>query len=326
MQAPPRHKVANRERKAAPVALAFALAILFPLMALAARPVRVYDVSVKASDTAATLSAAMREVLVRATGRRDAADDSALAAMVSSPEKYVISTRPAGNGEVEVHFDGPALERDIVAAGRSVWDSERPFTVVVLNPPPTSAAADTARRSIEEIAEGRGLPVSLVPVALTDGSGNELSSDALLQNVRNMGGDAVLLGRADPTLPEGQWRWTLQTSVSSENWSGPFEAGINGAADALARVQGSTLSLVESDADVRINGVAALPDYANVERMLSGLPGVRRSGLEEADGTTATFRVRIRGGAEAVARALENSARLTRTESAGSELEYQYHP
>jgi hypothetical protein len=236
-------------------------------------------------------------------------------------------------------FDGTAVERDVDAAGRSVWDAERPFTIVVLNPPLSGPAADSARRALEETGETRGLPVALLPMSFADASGNELPSEVLLQSAQKLGGDAVLLGRSDgappagaaapaPTNapPSGNWQWTLVTDYARENWTGPFDAGVNGAADALARVQGAAQQLPEADALVEVSGVATLSDYAAVERVLSELPGVRRSGLEEAAGTTATFRVLIRGGADAVAHALANSPRFAQTGSANARLTYQLRP
>ncbi|MGH8258386.1 MAG: hypothetical protein ACREUG_01700, partial [Steroidobacteraceae bacterium] len=149
-------------------------------------------------------------------------------------------------------------------------------------------------------------------------------------SARALGGDAVLLGRSAAAAPAGEWQWTLITGLATQSWNGSFDAGVNGAADALARVEGSALPLTEEEAVVRVSGVGSLADYATVERTLGELPGVRRSGLAEADGTTATFRVLIRGGGQAIERALAGAQHLTRV--GGSEagavqpLAYQYHP
>jgi uncharacterized protein len=292
----------------------------------AGRPVRVYEATVRTQDAGAAAQEAMRQVLVRATGRRDAAGDPLFGPLVSNAGRYVVSSRGLSDGSTLVVFDGAAIERDITASGRSVWDSERPFTIIVLNPPLSGAAADSARRALEEAAETRGLPVSLVPMGLNDANGAELSNGAILQNVQRLGGDAALVGRADTGASSAQWHWTLLTGFSTESWTGGFDAGVNGAADALARVQGSALPMPEAEALVQITGVATLTDYASVERILSELPGTRRSGLQEAQGTTATFRVLIRGGAEAVERALAGSSRFTRTGIANGRLIYQYRP
>jgi hypothetical protein len=306
------------------VLLATLTALTSPVRA--ARPVRVYEVTVRDVDPATVPRQAVRAALVRATGRRDAADDPALARLVEQATRYVQSMRPGAEGTTQVVLDGAALERDIIASGRSTWDAERPFTIVVLNPPLTGAAADGARQSLEEIAEGRGLPVTLVPMALTDATGAPLGNEVLLQDAQRLGGDAVLLGRADPAQPAGTWQWTLLTGFSSDSWNGSFEAGINGAADSLARVEGGSTPQHDAEALVQVSGVSTLVDYAAVDRMLADLPGVRHSGLEESDGASATFRLLIRGGAEAVERALAHSARLTSTGTSNDRLTYQYHP
>ncbi len=291
---------------------------------LAARPVEVYEVSVHGAAAGAALQEAMREVLVRATGRRDAASDPAFAPLIAGAAQYVRATRSLGNDTLQVSFDGSTLQREIVAAGGRVWDEERPFTIIVLSPPPTGAADDEARQSLEEIAEGRGLPVTLVPMAVTDSSGNPLSSDALLTNAQRLGGDAMLLGRSDPA--SGAWQWTLLTGFSTTSWNGTFTDGINGAADALSTIEGKALPLAQEDAIIEVTGVATLADYASVERMLSELPGVHRSGLEQAEGTTATFDVLIDGGAQAIERALAHSQHLAPATAAGASLSYQFRP
>jgi hypothetical protein len=319
----------HRPRRHLLLALACSAAVLLMLPApavRAARPVRVYEVTVRGVDAGSVLPEAMRQALVRATGRRDAGSDPALAGLVANPGRYVLSSHAVEGGGTQVVFDGAVMQREIQSAGRGVWDSERPFTMVLLSPPLTGAAADGARRSLEELGEARGLPVSLVPMALTDANGAEVTPDALLQNVQRLGGDAVLIGRADSGASSGQWQWTLVTAFSSATWAGAFDAGVNGAADNLAHAQDTTAPLADSDALVQVSGVNSLADYAAIERLLSELPGVRRAGLQESEGSTATFRVLIRGGAEAVQRALANSSRLMRTGSGDSQLSYQLQP
>ncbi len=319
------HKFSNCYRGLQVRALFGLLLTAVASLAFAARPVPVYEVSVHgaAADTAS--EEAMRQVLVRATGRRDAASNPAFADLIAHASQYVRSSRSLGNDVIQITFDDAAVEKQIVAAGGSVWDQQRPFTIVVLNPPPTGSAADEARQNLEEIAEGRGLPVTLVPMAVIDESGSPLSSDALLTSAQRLGGDAILLGRGDPT--GGTWQWTLLTGFSTASWNGTFADGVNGAADALSRVQGNALPLADEDAVVEVSGVSTLSDYAWVERVLNELPGVRGSGLEEADGTTVRFHVLIRGGAEAVERALANSPHLTPSGTAGgTPLAYQFHP
>src|SRR3954468_15014776 len=109
----------------------------------ATRQVRVYEVTVSSqAEPAVQAQSGMRQVLVRATGARDAANDPALAGVLAQASQYVLGTRPANNSGsvVTVLFDGGALERDIMAAGRTVWATERPVLLVVLTGGPASGA------------------------------------------------------------------------------------------------------------------------------------------------------------------------------------------
>ncbi|MGH8150574.1 MAG: DUF2066 domain-containing protein [Steroidobacteraceae bacterium] len=299
-------------------------AVLSP--ARASRPVDVYQVTVPAGTAVDAIGQAMRQVLVRATGRRDASTDPALAPLVTGAGQYVLSAHPAGTGTFQVTFDGPQVEQRIVAAHRSVWGTERPFTIVVLAPPPTGTADEAVRQSLEQIAAARGLPTALVPLAVTDSTGNPLSDGTLLASAQRLGGDDVLIGRTNAAAPSGDWQWTLVTGIATSSWNGTFADGINGAADTLALVGGSAIPLAVENADIEVSGVATLADYAAVEQMLADLPGVRRSGLVAADGTTATFEVRVRGGALAVAQALAHASRLVRASPSDAPLAYRFQP
>jgi hypothetical protein len=327
----------NRARNSSPavfcarliavICSALSIALLVPASAWAGRVVRLYDVQIKGDASGPAVQDAMRRVLVRATGRREAASDPALSAIVTDASRYVQSSTRAANGETRVSFDGAALEQAIGSAGRSVWDRERPFTLVVFYPPLGGTAAEAARLEVEKAAESRGLPISLAPVAVVDANGAELPRDAVLQGAQRLGGDAVLIARGDSAALNGVYQWTLQTQYATENWNGALDAGVNGAVDALARVQDSAAPLAELEALIQVNGVTTLSDYAAVSRLLEGIPGTRRVNLAEVNGGAATFSVLVRGGAEAVDRALSSSARLARAGSAGGgQLAYEYRP
>jgi hypothetical protein len=162
---------------------------------------------------------------------------------------------------------------------------------------------------------------------VVDSNGAELSKDAILQGAQRLGGDAVLIARGDSAQSSGVYQWTLQTQYATDNFNGALDAGVNGAVDALARVQDSAAPLTESEALVQVGGVSTLNDYAAVSRLLEGIPGTRRVNLSEVNGGAATFSVLVRGGAEAVDRALGSSARLTRAGAAGGgQLVYEYRP
>src|SRR6201996_2938602 len=119
-------------------------------LAWAGRPVRVYEVDLKGGQSAASVQDAMREALVRATGRRESANDPALASVITDAQTYVKGYSPLSKGQQQVIFDSTAVERAIAAAGRGVWDSNRPFALIVLNPTPARGTEDAARVELEQ--------------------------------------------------------------------------------------------------------------------------------------------------------------------------------
>jgi hypothetical protein len=249
-----------------------------------------------------------------------------LASLIEDAPKYVKSYSPGPRGETQVVFDRGEVERAIAGAGRSVWDPERPFTLVVLYPAPARAEGDAARATLEQTAASRGLLISVIPLSIVDASGAELGRDAILAMGQRYGGDEVLVGRSDAGAPVGQYQWTLYTNFSSQSWSGQLASGIDGTVDLLAPPQGASLAQTEAKVLVEVSGVGSLTDYATVERILESVPGVRGANIQRAAGNTATFDITARGGSDAIDKALAGSSHLVRADASNARLVYQYRP
>lgn len=309
----------RRVRACIALAALFGFALSPPCAAT--RPVRVYEVDI-AGQSAQAVQDAMRAALVRATGRREAAQDPALNSIVADAPHYVKSYATGPRGEPQVVFDGAAIEQAVTAAGRTVWERERPFTLVVLDPPRARAAAEAARAELERVAAERGLPISLIPLALTDSAGNALGPDALLQAAQRYGADEILIGRG----PEGSadLQWGLYTHAQSASWSGPLGAGVDHAVDLLVPKQATSLAEAEAEARVQIEGVDSLAAYAAVERLLESVPGVRHASIAAAEPGSVTFVVSVRGGSQGLEEALNGAAHLVR--GSGTKLLYRYQP
>lgn len=295
------------------------------LPAWALRPVRVYEVDLAEQQSATAVQNAMREALVRATGRRESADDPVFASLVNDAARYVQSYVSGPRGEPQVVFDAQTVGQAIEAAGRSVWGRQRPFTLVVLYPPPGRSDTDAARAELERTATARGLPISVIPLAVVDSGGNALGGDALLQSAQRYGGDQVLVGRSDAPVAAGQLQWTLYTRAASQSWTGALAEGIDHTVDLLAPPPG-TAAGAESAIRVRVEGVTGLSDYAEVERVLQSIPGVRRAEVADVDAGAATFEVELPGGAAALEHALTSTSRMVRTAPGSPGLTYRYQP
>jgi len=301
------------------------LSCVLPLSSWAGRPVRVYEVDVDGQSGAAVQDA-MRQALVRATGRRESADDPALASVLAEATRYVKGYAVGPRGQSQVVFDGAAVEQAITAAGRSIWDRERPFTLVVLSPPRNRAAEDAARAELERVAAERGLPISLLPLTVVDGEGNLLARAAMLQSAQRYGGDEILVGRGDGAAPDSELQWTLYSRSASESWTGPLAAGIDHTVDLLVPQQGGSLDQAEVETRVRIEGVKVLADYAAIGRLLQSVAGVRRANIAAAEANSVAFDVTVRGGAAGLDQGLAGSTRLVRTSTAGAAPVYRYQP
>jgi hypothetical protein len=298
---------------------AAAVALLACAACWGASNVPVYDVLVTGTGDAAVREA-MRTALVRATGRRDAASDPALAPLIENASRFLSRIRPLGTAGQQVSFDGSSLDREILAAGRSLWPRLRPLVAVVADP-----ADGATRRAVESSAAARGLPVAWLPAqGLGLVPGSPLSREVLMPHAKRLGADAVLAGRGDGTA--GTWNWALHTAQSSASWSGSVAEGPQGAADVLADAGVAGASAQEIDVTVRVRGVATLHDFARVSQVLGQLPGVRHAQLETASGDTATFRVGVQDEPGALAAALDGSGRFAGAAAVAGEVEATYVP
>jgi hypothetical protein len=307
-----------------------AMLLLVARDACALRQVRVYEATVSAqTDAAVQAQAALRQVLVRATGARDAANDPALAGILANAQQYVLLTRPPASGPgVQIVFDAAALERDILAAGRTLWSSERPLVLIVLTGGPASGAFES-RRQVEGVldatANRRGQPIR---VARPEGVGlpnmGDIPADVGLATAQRLGADAVLVGYGDAVPGGGTWRWVLTAPGVSESWSGALEEGVNVAADVFARNDIASAALPEVELLVEIDGVPGLREYARVSQLLAELGGVRGVQLAEAAGSRATFAVVVRGGSDVLPNSIATNAYLTRIDpKAGGHLAFR---
>jgi hypothetical protein len=302
--------------------------------ALASRQVRVFEANVSSqTDSAVQAQAALRQVLVRATGARSAANDPALAGVLAQAPQYVLGTRPANSSGsvVTVMFDAAALERDITAAGRALWPSERPLLIIVLTGGPAAGAFETRRQvegALEAAANRRGQPINTVrPIALELPPDGEISVDAALAAAQRARGDAVLIGYGDSVTGGGPWRWVLAGPGISESWSGTLDEGVHGATDVFVRNAVAFAAVPDASLLVEVEGVPGLREYAQVADALGAAAGVRSVQLAEAAGARATFAVVTRGGVDGLQNALGSNPRFERIDPhAGGTIAFRYRP
>ena len=275
----------------------------------------------EAAQTAAFQSA-MRTVLVRVTGNRLAEEDAALAPLVGNARRYVQQYRAAAEGQLWIAFDGAAIERWLVQNGQPVWGRERPATFVWLAAQNGSqsgvliTAEDTSelKSSIDAAALQRGLP--LIWPSAADAQKNHVdyaavsggSVSVLADIARRLGGEGVLIGRANGNSAAASVRWTHLFQDRSSEYSGTLD-GVNRAADLYAGLFAASGNL--QPVEIEVTGVSDLSEYAGIENYLESQTFISHVSVQGLSGDTVRFRLATRGGGESLQRSLAMSGRLT---------------
>jgi hypothetical protein len=274
----------------------------------------------EAAQTAAFQNA-MKTVLIRVTGRRNADEDPALASLVSNARRYVQQYRAAPDSQLWVSFDGPAIERWLTQNGQPLWGHERPTTLVLLGVQSGAQSGsvlttdDTSelKLAIDAAAVARGLPLVWPSGAELqkfhiDYSAVSTGSPATFAEIgRRMGSDGLLIGRASSSSANANVRWTHLFQDRSSEYSGTLE-GVNRAADLYAGLFAASGTAVP--VDIEISGLSDLRDYASLESYLESLTFISHVSVESLSGDTVRFRLSTRGGVDSLQRALSLNGRL----------------
>ncbi|HEX3915595.1 MAG TPA: DUF2066 domain-containing protein [Steroidobacteraceae bacterium] len=275
------------------------------------------------SDAAhtAAFQDAMKTVLIRVTGRRNADEDPALSALVNNARRYVQQYRAAPDGQLWISFDGPAIDRWLTQNGQPLWGHERPTTLLLLAVQTgtqtgnvvTADQTGDLKSAIDAAAVVRGLPLvwpsgaDLQKYRIDYGVVNSGSPSTLAEIARRMGCDGVLIGRASGTAATANVRWTHLFQDRSSEFSGTLE-GVNRAADLYAGLFAASGSLVA--VDIEVTGINDLHDYAGVESYLESLTFISHVSVESLSGDAVRFRLATRGGVDALQRALSLNGRM----------------
>jgi hypothetical protein len=291
------------------------------------------------SDAAytAAFQDAMKSVLIRVTGRRNADEDPALSSLVSNARRYVLQYRAAPDAQVWVAFDGAAIERWLTQNGQPLWGHERPTTLVLLGVQTgaqsgsvlTTDDSSDLKVAISAAAAARGLPLmwpsgaELQKFHIDYSAVSTGSSSTFAEIGRRMGSDGVLIGRASSSSANANVRWTHLFQDRSSEYSGTLE-GVNRAADLYAGMFAASGAVVP--VDIEISGLNDLRDYASLQSYLESLTFISRVSVESLSGDTVRFRLSTRGGVDSLQRALSLNGRLQPVAAAENGIQrFQLH-
>jgi hypothetical protein len=259
---------------------------------------------VASSDHQTLATDALKQVVVRLTGRRAAAQDPVLSSLYSDALRLAGTYRSVPPGQVAVGFDAAALDTALLAAGQRLWGRERPATLVVVVPQrasaPTLMGADVAlRREVEQVARERGLPL-VWPTGVEGAVLQQRYSDVLAGRLeslqalaRQFGAAAVLVGRTQGA--SGNWSW--QGPAGEGAFAGPGGEAVHALADRYAALFASSKASPGGTLAVAVRGVRDLAGYAAASQLLAAVDGVRGVSLEMASGDALRFRIGYSGDA-----------------------------
>jgi len=270
----------------------------------------------------AAFSDALARVLVKATGRADAAQEIRV---FTEPAVMVQQFRREPGGGLWVRFDAAAVRRTLESNGITVWGDDRPLTAVwlafdmgngerdVLASTPGEGASAALRRELLESAQARAVPLVLPlrdseeisQVSFSDVWGD--FSGRVAQASRRYGADAVLIGRAR-AYPAGltDVQWTLLVAEDRLEWRGSLADGPAGLAERLARrlvVEGSA-GVAPDTIRLVVTGVGNMQQYGAVLAYLSNLSVVEALSVAGVRDGRLILDLSVRVDREQLARAL----------------------
>ncbi|MGE0385029.1 MAG: DUF2066 domain-containing protein [Gammaproteobacteria bacterium] len=281
------------------------------------------------ADRAAATRAALAAVLVKMTGDRQApARAPGLlrdANRFAQRFQYLTVPAPEGNGtalELRVGFDARGLGAALAGAGLSAWTRERPRVAVWISGAPIGpqalVGADDATgiaEAVRQRASARAVPVVLPRADEEDSArlGTNAGAPDFVAASGRYGANAVAAAVL-AAQPGGTWeaQWTLWLDDGSSQWSSQgatpaaaVEAGVDLVADALARALALPAeAFAAQPLELVVRGVRNVADYARVQKYLASIDGVTAVSVRAAEADRLRIGVTVRGGAQALARAV----------------------
>jgi hypothetical protein len=251
------------------------------------------------ADRNAALGEALREVVVRASGRRDAARNPVVSKNADGASRLVQQYSATPSGELRAGFEPDTIDEILSDAGLPSWPSERPVTLVVMAGATRGHALRAGDSSpggaaIAEAARARGVPLVWPVAEVTietirarlDASGVEAAA-----RTAGVQADAVLLA----TGSDGQTDWVIAHGADTARRRGSPADGAHLAADTFAEIYAPDSTRSLSTASVRIDGVESLQAYAGLLKELDSISMVRGIAVGEIQGSTVRFDLTLRG-------------------------------
>lgn len=282
----------------------------------------------------AALTAGMRQVLLRVSGRSIVLTITAIEKALAHPTRYVQRYRyrhREGAGGVEenvlwVRFDKKAINQLLRDNRMPVWGRTRPAVLVWMVVDDRHSRIllgnnvnNPAKTFISEQARLRGIPLRWPMLDLSDRANITASDvwgsfeDTIINASRRYQTEAILVGRVYKTY-NGSWnvRWTLYDHGHREDWNAHAETLVETlipGVDRTAAILAQRFARVESDAQnntllLQVYGVSTLASYNKALNYLSRLAVVTDVEPQIVSPDNVVFRLKVRNGHRAVSQAI----------------------
>ncbi|MCH8059214.1 MAG: DUF2066 domain-containing protein [Proteobacteria bacterium] len=273
---------------------------------------------------------ALADVLLRVSGSELSADPEMIELLFPDPGAYVVRFRPGADDTLWVSFDGRAIEYTLRQSGQTVWDSDRPLTLIwiavdwgqgereIIASNDAQRSRDAARsidrnrllrQRVLDVAERRGLPV-IFPLLDTEDLRNISFSDIwggfderALEASQRYNANSILIGRVRAASSQRN-RWTYYFNDAKRSWTGEPELVVSLVADMLAAEFAISASTLLESIELSVSGIDSVAAYGAMQNMLSGMSVIESYSITEVHGDEIRYRVETHGGAERLGRAL----------------------
>lgn len=324
-----------------------AVAVLFSANASAQSVIKVpelYSAIVPASgqtvpERDAALKNALLETLIKVTGDRNVGLAPTVNDVLRKAPKLVqqfqFQQSDAGELLLSARFQPNAVVEAVKEAGLSIWDQQRPVTLVWLalrdrnnqRKIVDADAAQTTAAALIDAARTRGIPLMFPLMDLEDRSAISFGDvwggfeDPVMAASARYDVQSVLIGRVTEggSWSKGDW-WRLDRNQPVESFSANGDSlqqmlaeSANLTADRMA-TQYARLALPgwASKQRVIVNGIYGSESYSQVLLYLEGLGLIETVQVSEVAGQTVTFDIQAEGDARDLEQALDLGSLLLR--------------
>ncbi|NOZ36471.1 MAG: DUF2066 domain-containing protein [Gammaproteobacteria bacterium] len=295
------------------------------------------EISVSSQDLderKAALTAGMRQVLLRVSGRSIVLTITSIEKALLHPTRYVqryrYRNRQEAGGAQEnvlwVRFDKKAINKLLRDNRMPVWGRTRPAVLVWMVVDDRRSrillgnnTSNPAKAFISEQAKLRGIPLRWPMLDLSDRANITTSDvwgsfeDTIINASRRYQTEAILVGRVYKTYG-GSWnaRWTLYDHGRRQDWNARAETLVETlipGVDRTAGILAQRFARVENDEQnkgllVQVYGVNTLAAYNKTLKYLSRLALVTDIQPQIVSPDNVIFRLKVRNGRLAVSQAI----------------------